>query len=143
MGYQEALEAAGATVRAFQEFGSYQGDWWAFVALPDGKHGWINGSYGSCSVCDAFQSEFDDDEKCESHQLVWDPPVDCPDCVKAREGRAVRLADFGRSYLDGLMSQADAEAKAAKDLKWDSGAQEMLDYIKANADPASLEDQPR
>ena len=56
MSYTVALEAAGATVRAYQEFGSYQGDWWARVVLPDGREGWVTSSYGSCSGCDALES---------------------------------------------------------------------------------------
>ena len=57
MSYQEALEAAGATVHAFEFFGSYQGDWWAKVTY-NGETGWVHGSYGSCSGCDAFEAEF-------------------------------------------------------------------------------------
>ena len=42
MSYQKALEAAGAVVHRFEEFGSYQGDWWALVTHGD-KTGWVNG----------------------------------------------------------------------------------------------------
>lgn len=113
MGYQKALEQAGAEVLKFEEFGSYQGDWWALVKY-EGKAGWINGSYGSCSGCDAFQSEFGwfDDEK--------------PDYKE-------RLAEFGRGYLDNIYTQDEAEKEAEKNLDWDYDAKEMIEYIKSNA----------
>lgn len=28
MSYKEAMQAAGAVVHLYEEFGSYQGDWW-------------------------------------------------------------------------------------------------------------------
>lgn len=56
MSYKEALEAAGATVHAMENFGSYQGDWQAKVTY-DEKTGWIQGCFGSCSGCDAFEGE--------------------------------------------------------------------------------------
>lgn len=55
MGYRSAIEAAGEVVMDFKEFGSYQGTW--IAVLENGFV--IEGSYGSCSGCDAFQSEFD------------------------------------------------------------------------------------
>lgn len=54
MGYTEALEATGAKVKEYKEFGSYQGTWIAII--EDGR--FIEGSYGSCSGCDSFQAEF-------------------------------------------------------------------------------------
>jgi hypothetical protein len=112
-GYHEALEAAGATVHAFEHFGSYQGDWWAKVTIAE-RTGWVNGSFGSCSHCDAFESEFrwNDQEK--------------PDY---RE----RLAAFGREYLEKMLDQSEAEAEAARNIEWDHDAEEMLKFIKANA----------
>ena len=37
---------------------------------------------------------------------------------------------FGESYLDGIMSQEEAEKYASKHLEWDMEAQEMLEWIK-------------
>lgn len=54
MSYRLSLEANGVTVKVFEEFGSYQGTWIAI--LEDGR--FVEGSYGSCSGCDAFQAEF-------------------------------------------------------------------------------------
>lgn len=110
-GYELALRMAGAKVHAFQEFGSWQGDWWALVTLADGRTGWVNGAFGSCSVCDSFQSEsgWRDAEK--------------PDYT-------ARLAAFGRGYLDGFMVQQEAEAKAAENIAWDLDAERMVAFVK-------------
>lgn len=133
MSYEQSLKAAGATVLEYQSFGSYQGNWWAKVRY-DGRVGWVYGSYGSCSGCDSFQSEFgydNDDEGCEEHR--YDKVADCRDCTEHGEAYRTKLADFGRGYLDAMLTQAEAEKEAAENLEWDMGAQEMLDFIKANA----------
>lgn len=52
-GYKEALEAAGHKILAFKSFGNYQGTWYAITS-----DGIITGWFGSCSFCDAFESEF-------------------------------------------------------------------------------------
>ena len=112
MSYQQALEAAGATVHVFQEFGSYQGDWWAKVTF-NGKTGWIHDYYGSCSGCDAFEAEFGwNDEENDDYQE--------------------RLAKFGKEYLDEILDQETAEAKAAEALSWDLDAEEMVKFVKDN-----------
>ena len=138
MAYEEALQAAGATVHLFKEFGSYQGDWWAKVTLPDGRSGWINGSYGSCSGCDAYEAEIGyGDEQCSEHCYERGPVVDaCVTCQSAKQAFAEKVARFGAGYLDGLMSQEAAEAEAARNLNWDSNATQMLEFVKANASPA-------
>ena len=110
--YQLSLEAAGAEIHCFGEFGSYQGDWWAKITY-EGKTGWITGSYGSCSGCDSFQCEFSyGDEENPDYQS--------------------RLAQFGTGYLDDIMTNEQAISKASENLKWDAEAQEMVDYIKAH-----------
>jgi hypothetical protein len=129
--YQEALECAGANVLAFKEFGSYQGDWWARVVI-DGRGGWINGSYGSCTVCDALQAEFGwGEDGCEDHP--YDPEAACPACDDAKAAYQKRLADFGRTYLDDVLTQEQAVAKATENLDWDASAQEMVDFIQSHA----------
>lgn len=114
MSYQAALEAAGATVHQFEEFGSYQGDWWARVTYH-GELGWVNGSYGSCSGCDAFEAEFG-----------WNEKEDTPEYQ-------AKLAAFGKPYLEGLLNQEQAEKAAAENLSWDSGAQAMVDFVKQHS----------
>lgn len=134
----KALEAAGAKVLAFQEFGSYQGDWWAKVEYQ-GKIVWVNGSYGSCSGCDAFLAEFGYNEKIEPNEgkfyrdnMWYDPEEEITEdeanIINSEWER--RLADFGKSYLINVYSQRRAEIKASENLEWDSEAEEMLMYIK-------------
>jgi hypothetical protein len=137
MSYQEALEAGGAEVLAFESFGSYQGAWWARVRY-EGKEGWITGSFGSCSGCDSFEAEFGYGDSHyhatpEGRQYIdaSDPltPDSCADCAKL----AARLADFGRRYLDEIMTQEAAEKEASLNLEWDTDADEMVRFIRANA----------
>jgi hypothetical protein len=52
MSYEDVLLKAGYDVVAYEEFGSYQGEWAAI--LVDG--GVILGDYGSCSGCDPLEA---------------------------------------------------------------------------------------
>lgn len=136
MSYETALKAAGATVHVFQSFGSYQGDWWARVTLRDGRSGWINGGYGSCSGCDAFEAECGyDDEECDQHR--WGSNADtrdgCVECVKKAADHGHKLARFGEHYLDGLLTQEEAEARAGANAEWDMDSPEMVAFVKAHA----------
>lgn len=110
-GYTAALWAAGVEVLAFEQFGSYQGEWWAKVRFPNGAIGWVSGSYGSCSGCDAFEGEFGYDAE------------DKPDYLH-------RLRDFGRDYLTNVSTFEQAVQEASRHLDWDTSAQEMVDWIK-------------
>lgn len=132
MAYREALEKAGATVHEFQEFGSYQGDWWAKVTY-NGATGWIQGCYGSCSGCDSFEAEFGyDGDKCEDHKWDSDKAAEgCEACSAAAVDYEKRLAEFGEGYLECLISQEDAIKVASENLEWDMDAQEMVDYLKS------------
>lgn len=113
MSYEQAMQAAGAEVILFEEFGSYQGDWFALVSY-EGKKGWVHGSYGSCSGCDAFQCEFDwRDEEKEDYQD--------------------RLAAFGRGYLDEILTQEEALKEASKYIEWDADAIDMVNFLNAHA----------
>lgn len=108
MSYRKALEAAGAEIHEFKEFGSYQGDWWAKVKFK-GKSGWVRGSYGSCSGCDAFQAEFECDDN----------------------PSAAQLKRFGLQYLDDVLTQEEAVKEASEHIDWDGEAQAMVDFIKS------------
>lgn len=110
MSYAEAMEAAGAKVLAFEEFGSYQGEWWAKVEF-NGVTGFVGGSYGSCSGCDAFQSEFGYGSASETPE---------------------KLAAFGLSYLDNIITIDEAVAIANKNSSWDVEADEMVKWLKEN-----------
>lgn len=138
MSYQTALEAAGAEVLQFEQFGSYQGDWFAKVRV-NGVEGWIHGYYGSCSGCDAFEGEFgydyDYDYEHEHGENVsqYSPEFrdGCEQCADLKK----RLAEFGASYLDDVLTQVQAEAMAEKNLEWDYDAKDMLAFLKANPLP--------
>lgn len=106
MGYREALEAAGADIIEFEEFGDYQGTWWA--KLSNGK--FVSGSYGSCSHCDAFEAEFD-----------WD--------AHEEKDYQQRLANFGRTYLENTLTKEEALKAASSNLDWDLEAQAVIDWI--------------
>lgn len=130
-GYEKAMKAAGATVHFFAQFGSYQGEWYAKVTYK-GVTGWINGSFGSCSGCDAFESEF----ACETHEHkdndCYDPIDDgfddnCKECQKVKS----RLISFGEQYLDEILTQEAAEKKT-KEYNWDNTSDEMLKFVKDN-----------
>jgi len=107
MGYSEAIEANGVKIKEFKEFGSYQGDW--FALLEDGRI--VFGSYGSCSGCDAFQSEFD--YECEiivkqvdgfyyKGNYSWneDEKITEQEVNELNLRVSDKLKAFGKSYLD-------------------------------------------
>lgn len=135
-GYTKAMEAAGAVILASEAFGSYQGDWWAKVTY-EGRTYWVHGSYGSCSGCDAYQSEFDyNGPQCDEHKYEEGSPeqLACEACKLAAVAYQEKLADFGRSYLvGGEMTQEEAEKSAAQNIEWDSDAPAMLEFLKSNA----------
>lgn len=129
--YAGALEAAGAVVHAYEEFGSYQGDWWALVTY-NGERGWVNGGFGSCSGCDSLQGEF---EYNFGEPYEWDADYRerRPKSPEKIAEEIARFADFGRSYLeDALIGQDEAERKASENLEWDMDAKVMLDFIQCN-----------
>ncbi|UWJ04756.1 hypothetical protein CUB19_gp38c [Stenotrophomonas phage CUB19] len=132
MGYEQALEAAGAKVIAFEEFGSYQGDWYALVGY-NGEIGWVNGSYGSCSACDAFEGEFGF-RGYSGGDGFWDYETDQYRAPTDAERAAyqTKLADFGKTYLDGMMTQEQAEQAVSQYTEWDSEATAMLSFIRKN-----------
>lgn len=143
MGYQSALEAAGADVLAFEQFGSYQGDWLAKVRV-DGVEGWIRGAYGSCSGCDAFEGEFG--YQGHYHGALGEPdrtyvsdyadtltPETCAVCLDIKR----RFAEFGKSYLDDVLTQEQVEAMADEHSSWDCDAKAIQAFVKANALPVA------
>ena len=113
MGYIEALRAAGAEVICYQHFGDYQGSIWTKIRYQ-GEVGWVRIHYGSCSYCDNWQRF-----ACEDYHFD-----DIPE---------EKVAEFGRSYLDHIMPQEEAETAASENLDWDLEAGEVLDFIKDNA----------
>ena len=107
MSYELCLFFAGAKVIAFGSFGDWQGSWYAKVEYA-GEVGWVCGSYGSCSGCDAFEAEF------------YDAYSDAPDLNS-------RYAEFGKSYLESIISQEQQESI----LQISREEPEILDFVKA------------
>lgn len=105
----ESLQAAGATVHDFKEFGDYQGSWYAFVTYQ-GKMGIVGGSYGSCSGCDAFQGEFD-----YSYE-------DTPDNKE-------KLSKFGEGYLKDFISKEQVLKEQTERSMWDEEAEKIIKWI--------------
>jgi len=132
MGYSNTMEMAGAIVHDYKAFGSYQGDWYAKVTYK-GVTGYVQGSYGSCSVCDAFQSEFESVVHYHDGEQIWgglyvneEFKEDCKECLNTKE----RLIAFGERYLDGIMTKEQAIENASKNIAWDMEAKEMVEWIK-------------
>jgi hypothetical protein len=107
MSYEQSFEAAGAKVLAIEYFGSYQGTFVAHVEYQ-GKRGWIVSEYGSCSGCDAFESEFS-----------W-----------SKEQSPENLAAFGKEYLDDLWTDDEILGKVAKHSDYSVEDGEMLKWVE-------------
>jgi hypothetical protein len=121
MSYQSALKAAGAKVIDTLYTGSYQGTWGSIVEY-NGKKGLVIGSYGSCSHCDAFKSEFDSccygrnnieyDESTGKYTKDYGD-VECTkeEYEAQEEVMNKRLADFGKRYLTVIQDEWDVQNK--------------------------------
>lgn len=121
-GYEDSLWATGVKVLAFSEFGDYQGTWWARIEFPNGEKYFVKDHFGSCSVCDSFQAEFDgryvDD--------TWTSAKDMPDYLH-------KLRDFGRQFLADCRTTEQALAEAAENSSWDMEAETVVAWIKENS----------
>ena len=116
-GYAGALEAAGAKVHAFKEFGDYQGTWYAKVT-DQGKTGWITGGFGSCSGCDNYQATFE--------EYAWKHDNKIP---------LQKLVEFGRSYLTSITSQEEMEQQIEEEwsnYSYDEDLKEALMWVQEN-----------
>ena len=111
MSYEQALEAAGARVLAFQEFGDWQGSWVALVECQ-GQRGWVQGAFGSCDHCDSFEAEFS-----------WDSDFACEDVQE-------RLAQFGRGYLDDLLTAEQVLRQYDAAADWDSDSVDAAAWVR-------------
>jgi len=111
MSYRESLEAAGARVLDFAHFGDWQGSWMALVEYQ-GQRGWVQGFFGSCDHCDAFQAQFD-----------WDSDFACEDVQQ-------RLAQFGRTYLDDMQTTEQVLRYYYADSDWDSDSASAAAWVR-------------
>lgn len=133
MSYQQALEAAGATVHEFESFGSYQGDWYALVTY-NGEKGWIHGWFGSCSGCDSFEAEFgwEDRETCNEHEYKGTDEIRaaCLGCQEAKKRYTEKLAAFGKPYLEGMQASGIILTELDKEKSWDGESERAAAWIR-------------
>lgn len=131
MGYYEALEAAGASVHAYNEFGSYQGQWYALVTY-NGETGWIADWYGSCSGCDAFEADVGyERDCCEDH---WTHTPECERCVSREAEYETTLTNFGKTYLEGkLLTTDEVLSKLREECCYSCDADEVIAWVETNA----------
>lgn len=108
--YEDILKDICEEVYCYEEFGSYQGDWFAKVKY-NGKICWIHGWYGSCSGCDWLQGN------------------------AYKDADAIRQS-FITEYLEPsmILTQEEAEKEASKNLEWDYEAEKALAFIKKHRD---------
>lgn len=134
MSYQQAMTAAGAKVLDTLYAGSYQGTWGSIVEF-EGKKGLVTGAFGSCSFCDAFQSEFE----CRMYDLpqhkggkyfdTWGDEITKEQYDQEHQAYNKRLADFGMSYLKVIQDKWDVENQLKnrpEDEWWDDEMGELL-----------------
>lgn len=112
MSYKEALEAAGAVVVDFKDFGDYQGTWVAVVDYQ-GEMLAVKGSFGSCEGCDAFQDEMG--------SIFSDDP-EYPE----------KLASFGKGYLDTRQDPFDLMDAYRKEAEWDMDADGIVRFLECH-----------
>jgi hypothetical protein len=109
MSYQLTLEKAGAIVLGFLMTGSYQGTWGAVVEY-NGEKSLVTGSYGSCSYCDAFQSEFgysldEPEERDGKYYRGWDDEISKEEYDEYYVELDKKYAEFGSNYLRNTMTK--------------------------------------
>jgi hypothetical protein len=108
MGYSEALEAAGAKVLSYDISGDYQGTWLA-VCEHKGQRIAVEGYYGSCSGCDAFDAEFSD---WGPSRYQYDTEEEYKNAKEQFDNTEQdRLATFGQSYLHTSLTGEELKEK--------------------------------
>lgn len=133
MGYKESLQAAGATVIAYKTFGDYQGTWLAKVEW-NGQIGWVEGFYGSCTFCDAFEGEFGYDSATALGEDFWDGEYR-PATQADVDAYETRFKTFGLHYLESnFATQAEKESEIAHkvaDCDWDDEYSRILEWVQS------------
>ena len=143
MSYGYALRIAGADVIDFKQIGSYQGTWGAICHFQ-GERVLVTGYFGSCSACDAYESQFgymeDDpvqDEADGKYYLDWRREEEISkeqfDAI-IEEGKK-KLAEFGMSYLRHPLTKDDVikriayyDANDNGEWSFDSEERELFDW---------------
>jgi len=135
MGYIESLKAAGAKIISSKFTGSYQGSWGAIVEY-NGEKILITSSYGSCSFCDTFESEFDYISQPYIQEGKYMSSNSYEEITKEEYEKEEayyneKLANFGRNYLRNPATKTDIEnyLKALNKDDWfDSEEAELYEW---------------
>lgn len=121
--YSDTLTAAGAKVIDYSSFGSYQGTWLALVEY-NGEKGIVEGYYGSCSHCDALQSEFDEwaqpfEKEGKYYKDYGDEEITKDQYDEYWEDLEIRMKNFGEQYLKQGMNTKEYYQKMLENLNED------------------------
>ena len=128
MSYDILLEAAGAEILNYKEFGDDQGSWWAKINF-EGKEQWIHGWYGSCESCDDIIGELGDSSHMVDgvyHNGSGDADSDCLECQAIQK----KMAEMGTGYIEGNNFTQEEAEKEAQNLLFEDDT--MLDWVKEN-----------
>ena len=77
----------------------------------EGERGWVQGSFGSCDHCDAFEAEFGF-------------------FAEEEDDYGVRLKSFGESYLGGLQTTKQVLSEYEPQADWDLDAQNVIFWVR-------------
>lgn len=137
-GYQSALAAAGAKVIDSYFAGCYQGTWGSIIEYK-GKKGLVTGAFGSCTHCDAFESEFGGSygeeiffhEESGEYRVYQDGTRTKEEYEEQEASKERRLAEFGQRYLHVIQDKWDVENQLKNyhpDEWYDSEMKELLQW---------------
>lgn len=136
--YAQALEACGAIVYEHKRFGSYQGDWIAYVKFNDSKF-FVHGEFGSCSVCDHFQREmnyskydaFSITESLNGDDVyVMDECRSRPLTESEKTELLGEVRSIGQRYLDDPLTYEQMRDQASRHIDWDEDAYDMVNFVE-------------
>ena len=136
MGYRSAVEATGAIVHEYEQFGDYQGTW-GMIVTHEGKRCLIMGAFGSCSGCDAFEAEFGyNDQPREENGKYYTNQYGNNEITKDQYDDLIsnyneRLSNFGKHYLETVWDKWDIEnrLKNISDDEWyDKEIKDLLNW---------------
>lgn len=137
--YAQALEVCGASVYEHKRFGSYQGDWIAYVKFNDSKF-FVHGTFGSCSVCDHFESEMSHSKwdvysiaealNGEDTYIWWEESSPRPLTETEKTELRGEVRTIGQRYLDDPLTYEQMIEQASRYIDWDADAEAMVEFIE-------------
>lgn len=99
--YEFALQEAGAIVHSTVTTGSYQGDWYSHITV-NGVEMFAHGTYGSCSMCDAFLSELEPLDH-DFYHYYGAMVSGCPKCDEAKAA----IKRLGERYIATALTKKE------------------------------------